>query len=286
MGILPDIFVSLFHLVMEIIGYIAALFIGLALGITGSGGSILTVPILVYLMRLSPVLATSYSLFVVGATSLAGGFRFYRQGLVHFRTVLIFGLPSLTTVYFTRRYLIPAIPSPILSISNGGLVISREMLLLLLFALLMVFASFSMIRENCCRNWKINRNTSFNYPIMILVAIIVGLVSGLVGAGGGFLIIPALVIILGLDIKRAVGTSLLIIAANSLFGFIGDMFHYHPNWSFLLVFSSLSMVGIAIGAAFAHKIDSRKLKQSFGWFVLIMGLCMLIKEIFSGISLV
>lgn len=263
---------------MEILGYIAALLIGLSLGLTGSGGSILTVPILVYLMRLNPVMATSYSLFVVGTTSLVGGYKFYRQGLVNFKTVLLFGLPSLITVYLTRSYLIPAIPEQVLQ--TGHLVISKEMLLMVLFALLMILASYSMITKRCCQDWKINQAEKVSYGLILAEAIAVGLISGMVGAGGGFLIIPALVIFIRLDMKMAVGTSLFIIAANSLFGFVGDIFNYRIDWVFLLLFSALSVVGIFIGSAFADKVDSQKLKRGFGWFVLAMGAFILLKELF------
>jgi uncharacterized protein len=266
------------NLQMEILGYIAALLIGLSLGLTGSGGSILTVPILVYLLRLSPVMATSYSLFVVGTTSLVGGFKFYRQGLVNFKTVLLFGLPSLVTVYLTRSYLIPAIPEQILRL--GSLLVTKELLLMVLFALLMILAAYSMITKKCCSNWKINQSGKVNYGLILTEAVAVGLISGMVGAGGGFLIIPALVIFIRLDMKMAVGTSLFIIAANSLFGFVGDIFHYQIDWAFLLIFSFLSIGGIFIGSAFAHKIDSDKLKRGFGWFVLAMGIFILLKELF------
>lgn len=262
---------------MEIIGYIAAMLIGLSLGLTGSGGSILTVPILVYLMQLSPLMATSYSLFVVGTTSLVGGYKFYRQGLVNYKTALIFGLPSLITVYLTRTFLIPALPEVIFRL--GNLAVTKELLLMVLFALLMILASYSMITKKCCQDWKINQSGKINYGLIIFEAIVVGLISGMVGAGGGFLIIPVLVIFIRLDMKMAVGTSLFIIAANSLFGFVGDIFLYKIDWIFLLLFSSLSIVGIFIGAAFAEKIDSGKLKRGFGWFVLAMGVYILFKEI-------
>ncbi|QMU28759.1 sulfite exporter TauE/SafE family protein [Adhaeribacter radiodurans] len=265
---------------MEIIGYLAALLIGLSLGLTGSGGSILTVPILVYLMRLSPVMATSYSLFVVGTTSLVGGYNFYRQGLVNFKASLIFGLPSLITVYLSRKFLIPAIPEEVFRLNS--LVVTKELLLMVLFALLMILASYSMIIKKCCQDWKINQSEKINYWLIVVEAIIVGLISGLVGAGGGFLIIPVLVIFIRLDMKMAVGTSLYIIAANSLFGFVGDIFQYKIDWRFLLIFSALSIAGIFIGSAFADKTDSGKLKRGFGWFVLVMGVYILFKEIFMS----
>jgi uncharacterized protein len=263
---------------MEILGYVAALVIGLSLGLTGSGGSILTVPILVYLMHLSPVIATAYSLFVVGSTSLVGSVKFYRKGLVSFRTALIFGVPSLATVFLTRTFIVPAIPEQILTIA--GFDITKDLLLMVLFALLMVMASFSMIKKRRLKPNLENGQQTTPYAAVVGQGILVGLVSGLVGAGGGFLIIPALVLLTGLDMKLAVGTSLFIIAANSLIGFLGDLFHYDIDWVFLLSFSALSIAGIFIGTALASKIQGEKLKKGFGWFVLAMGVYILIREIF------
>jgi uncharacterized membrane protein YfcA len=262
---------------METLGFLSALLIGLTLGLTGSGGSILTVPILVFLIGLNPVLATSYSLFVVGLTSLVGGFKFYRQGLVNFRTALIFGIPSLIAVFLTRHFLIPALPEVIFQV--GELVVTKNLLLMVLFGILMILASYSMITKKCCQDWKINQGDKINYGLVVGEATIVGLISGLVGAGGGFLIIPVLVLFIRLDMKMAVGTSLFIIAVNSLFGFVGDLFHYQIDWIFLLIFSALSIVGIFIGSAFADKINSQRLKRGFGWFVLAMGVFILLNEI-------
>ncbi len=263
---------------MEILGYISAVLIGLSLGLTGSGGSILTVPILVYLIGLNPVMATSYSLFVVGATSSVGGIRFYRQGLVHLKSLLTFGLPSLLTIYLTRLYLVPALPDQLLQVGNH--VVTKGVFVMVLFALLMILAAYRMIRhkENICQDSYGEERGQ--YPKILTQAVLVGLVSGLVGAGGGFLIIPALVLLLRLDMKTAVGTSLVLIAGNSLVGFLGDMFHYAIDWVFLLTFSALSVVGIYLGSAFAHKVNSRSLKKGFGWFVLAMGVLILGKEIF------
>ena len=265
---------------MEILGYIAAMLIGLSLGLTGSGGSILTVPILVYLLRLNPVISMAYSLFVVGTTSLVGSYRFYQKDLVSFRTAFIFGLPSLITVFLTRRFIIPAIPEQIATINS--LVITKGLMLMILFAVLMIFASFSMIRKRKqpeAVDEEADNHTS-NAMALLMQGVLVGLISGLVGAGGGFLIIPALVLFSKLDMKMAVGTSLLIISANSLFGFAGDIFNYTIDWKFLILFSMLSVTGIFIGTALSHHIAGEKLKSGFGWFVLLMGIYIIIKEIF------
>src|SRR5688572_14208041 len=263
---------------MEVFGYMAALLIGLSLGLTGSGGSILTVPILVYLMRLNPVISMAYSLFVVGTTSLVGSYKFYQKQLVSFRTALIFGLPSLITVFLTRRFLVPAIPAHITTV--GDLEITKGVLLMTLFAILMVFASISMIRKKKYLVPKEDKDHSPNIPALLVQGVSVGLISGMVGAGGGFLIIPALVLFSKLDMRMAVGTSLLIISANSLFGFVGDIFNYDIDWSFLLSFSILSVTGIFIGSSLSHHIHSDKLKTGFGWFVLVMGIYIILREIF------
>ena len=261
---------------LEIFGYAAALMIGLSLGLTGSGGSILTVPILVYLMRLNPVISMAYSLFVVGTTSLVGSYKFYQKELVSFRTALIFGIPSLLTVFLTRRFIVPAIPEHIAHF--GSFELSKGLLLMTLFAVLMVFASISMIRK---KKYAIQENETPkpNIPALLGQGIGVGLISGMVGAGGGFLIIPALVLFSKLEMRTAVGTSLLIISANSLFGFAGDLFNYTIDWRFLLTFSSLSIAGIFIGSALSHRIHGDKLKTGFGWFVLFMGIYIILKEI-------
>lgn len=264
---------------MEILGFMAALLIGLSLGLTGSGGSILTVPILVYLMRLNPVISMAYSLFVVGTTSLVGSYKFYRKNLLSFQTAFLFGIPSLLTVFLTRRYLVPAIPAQISL--PGALTLDKDLLLMVLFAILMVSASVSMIRKKKYSAPESSDETaSPNLPALVLQGISVGLVSGMVGAGGGFLIIPALVLFSRLEMKTAVGTSLLIIAANSLFGFAGDIFNYTIDWDFLLLFSSLSVAGIFIGSALSQRIQAEKLKTGFGWFVLFMGIYIILKEIF------
>ncbi|HKL02169.1 MAG TPA: sulfite exporter TauE/SafE family protein [Cryomorphaceae bacterium] len=266
---------------LEILGFAAALIIGISLGLIGGGGSILTVPVLVYLLGISPVMATAYSLFIVGATSLAGSYSFYKRNLVSLKTALIFGVPSVVMVYITRRYIVPAIPEEIVTIGES-LAVTKGMLLMVLFALLMVFASYSMIkgRKKLPETDSDEVTTQkFNYPAIIAEGVVVGLLTGLVGAGGGFLIIPALVIFSKLKMKLAVGTSLLIIAAKSLFGFLGDISNYTIDWKLLLIFTSISIVGIFIGSALSKKVSGDKLKTGFGWFVLLMGIYILIKEL-------
>lgn len=268
---------------MEIAGYIASLIIGISLGLIGGGGSILTVPVLVYLFGIEPVLATAYSLFIVGLSSLVGAFPKYKQGFINLKTAIIFGIPSIAAVFATRKFIVPLIPKEVFVI--GDFIVTRSILMMLLFAVLMLFASVSMIREKLKTEEKETGLQQFNYPLILVEGAVVGILTGLVGAGGGFLIIPALVLLSKLPMKQAVGTSLLIIAAKSLIGFTGDLSHFQMNWSLLVSVTALAIGGIFIGNRISLKIDGNKLKKGFGWFVLVMGVYIIMKEIvFPGVS--
>ena len=262
---------------MEILGYIASLFIGLSLGLIGGGGSILTVPVLVYLFGVDPVLATAYSLFIVGATSLVGAFPKYKNGDINLKTAIIFGIPSIIAVYATRAYLVPNIPQHIFQL--GSLEVTKPLMMMIVFAILMVFASVSMIRNKSNTTAEEGPQV-FNYPMILLEGTIVGMLTGFVGAGGGFLIIPALVLFSKLPMKKAIGTSLLIIAVKSLFGFTGDLGKQQMDWTLLLSVTALAIIGIFAGNALSKKISADSLKKGFGWFVLVMGIYIIIKELF------
>jgi uncharacterized protein len=264
---------------MEIVGYIASLVIGISLGLIGGGGSILTVPVLVYLFRVQPVLATAYSLFIVGSTSFIGSFPKYKGGEINLKTAIIFGIPSIAAVFATRAFIVPSIPDELFSI--GDLAVTKSLLMMLLFAVLMVFASISMIRTKNKKTEELNETVQkFNYPLILVEGIVVGVLTGLVGAGGGFLIIPALVLLSKLPMKQAIGTSLLIIAAKSLIGFTGDPGKEAMDWTLLLSVTGLAIAGIFIGNAISKKLSPEGLKKGFGWFVLVMGIYIIIKEIF------
>lgn len=260
---------------MYIIAYLASIFIGISLGLIGGGGSILTVPVLVYLFHVDAVLATAYSLFIVGTTSVAGSMAYFKKGLADLKVALVFGLPSIAAVFFTRTFVVPAIPQQVFSI--GHFTLTKSTLLMLLFALLMVFASYSMIRKSRKPD-EAFKQPVFNYPVTILQGVFVGAITGLVGAGGGFLIIPALVNLLKLPMKTAVGTSLVIIAINSLAGFLFSLHHLSVDWVLLLSIAGVAIAGIFIGSTLAGRINGAKLKPAFGWFVLLMGIYMIIKE--------
>ena len=265
---------------MEIAGYIASILIGISLGLIGGGGSILTVPVLVYLMKIDPLLATTSSLFIVGSTSLVGGLKAYSKKLVDFKSVTEFGIPSIFSIFITRHFLLPALPDHILTI--GSIEISKDMFLMIIFGILMLAASFSMIlsKKTNYKKEEILKEQNGNALPLVLLGLFVGLVTGLLGAGGGFLIIPSLVLFLKLPMKTAVGTSLLIIAINSLLGFLFTLKQFEYNWTILLSFTALAIVGIFIGSKLSEKFSSTSLKKGFGWFVLVMGIYIIIKELF------
>lgn len=261
---------------MSIAGYIASIFIGISLGLIGGGGSILTVPVLVYLFSTDAALATVYSLFIVGITSLAGSYTYFKKGLVNLRTAVVFGIPSIAAVFLTRTFIVPAIPQEIFT--TGSFVVTKSILLMLLFAVLMVFASYSMIKKNKQDKEELLQNKAFNYPLTIFQGVFVGTITGLIGAGGGFLIIPVLVNLLKLPIKTAIGTSLVIISINSLSGFVFSLHQLSIDWLLLLSIAGMAIIGIFIGSQFSARINGAKLKPAFGWFVLVMGIYIILKE--------
>ncbi len=263
---------------MEIIGYLASILIGVALGLIGGGGSILTVPVLVYLFHVDPVLATAYSLFIVGLTSAVGSFKYFQLDLVNWRTAAIFGIPSIIAVFMTRAYIVPALPSEVFI--TDSFILTKGDLMLLLFSVVMIAASFSMIRGNGQEVKEGSGDQKFNYPLILLEGAVVGVLTGLVGAGGGFLIIPALVVLSKLPMKQAVGTSLVIIAAKSLIGFLGEGGESTIDWTLLGIVSAFAIVGIFVGTSLSRRIDGKKLKPVFGWFVLIMGIGIIVRETF------
>ena len=265
---------------MEVLGYIASILIGISLGMLGSGGSILTVPVLVYLMHINPLLATTSSLFIVGCTSLVGGLRAYSKKLVDFKAVTEFGIPSIFSIFLTRHYLLPALPDTLFHIGKEA--VAKEVFLMVIFAILMLAASVTMIRSKQIEQLAgiTEKDRHAKVLPLVLLGLVIGAVTGLLGAGGGFLIIPSLVLFLKLPMRTAVGTSLLIIAINSLFGFLFSLKQFDYNWTILLSFTTLAITGLFIGSKLAEKISSASLKKGFGWFILGMGVYIIIKELF------
>jgi len=257
-------------------GYLGALLIGLVLGLTGGGGSILTVPVLVYLMHLNPVTATAYSLFIVGTTSAFGTVQNFRKGVVEVKTAFLFAIPSFIAVFLTRKFIVPAIPDVL--IQTSAFTLTRETFLMVLFAAIMLLASFSMIKKPA--EPTVTTAKEMNLLAMLLQLTIVGVFIGLVGAGGGFLIIPALVFMAKLPMRKAIGTSLLIITLNSLIGFTGDLGTTIIDWRFLLRFTSIAVIGIFTGIYLSQYVDEKQLKKGFGWFVLAMAIFIFARELY------
>lgn len=262
---------------MEIFGYIASVFIGISLGLLGGGGSILTVPVLVYLFGIDVFLATEYSLFIVGISSLVGSFSYFKQGLVNIKSVLIFGIPSVISIFLTRNFLLPLIPDQVFVLGNFKM--TKDLFLIFIFAVLMIIASYKMIRKNNNLNKQNIHANKNNTLLAVGQGSIVGILTGLLGAGGGFMIIPALVNLLKTPMKVAVGTSLVIISLNSLIGYFSSMKNVHINWSFLGTISGISIIGILIGIELSKKINGKKLKPAFGYFILVMGIYIIMKEV-------
>lgn len=261
---------------MGSIGFFLAIIIGIVLGLIGGGGTILSVPVFVYIFDIDAVTATAYSLFVVGVTSFIGSFGFVKNKLIDYRTAFLFGTPSILGILFSRRLVLPHLPEYI--INRWGITLTKDMFILIMFAILMLVAAINMIKKtNAETLFKSNKP---NYTLLVSQGLLVGIVTGFVGAGGGFLIVPALVMLLGIDIKKAIATSLFIISMNSLIGFATSIDKVETDWNFISIFSAISAVGVFIGIALGKRIDGRKLKPGFGWLVLVMGLYIIINELF------
>ncbi|MDR7210449.1 sulfite exporter TauE/SafE family protein [Flavobacterium piscis] len=259
---------------MEYLGYFASIIIGISLGLIGGGGSILTIPILVYLFRVNPEQATSYSLFIVGLTSMLGSYSHYKMGNLKLKSAFYFAIPSVISILIIREVIFPEIATTLFSVASYK--VSKDFLIMIVFSLLMIMAAISMIRKSS-PELKI---TETNYLQLSLIGFVVGIVTGFLGAGGGFLIIPALLFFANLPMKQAVGTSLLIITINSTIGFAGDLYIGTPiNYPFLLSISAMALIGMLIGSQLSKKIDGVRLKPVFGWFVLVMGFYIITKEI-------
>ncbi len=264
--------------ILQILGYISALIIGISLGLIGGGGSILAVPVLAYLFSINEKAATAYSLFIVGASALVGGWQQHLKGYVDLRTAIVFGIPAIIGVTLVRYYVVPAMPDVLFEIEHFQF--TRRMAMFGLFAILMIPAAYAMLKTE--KNTTKVGNVSYNYPLILLEGLIVGGITGLIGAGGGFLIIPALVILANVEMKVAVGTSLIIIAIKSLMGFfLGDAMNMLINWKFLAIFTSLSFIGIFIGSYLSNFIDGKKLKKGFGYFILVMAVFIFYMEFFK-----
>ncbi len=264
---------------MIILGCFFASCMGVVLGSIGAGGSILLLPILVYFFEINPVLATSYSLIIVGLTALLGCYKYLVNKQVNILVALKFSIPSLIFVYLTRRFFVPLFPDNITFLNIN---FSKDSLIMIIFSILMFISAISVLsfKERVLSMKKIN--LFINNLLLFLQASLVGFITGIVGAGGGFLIIPVLVIFNKLDMRTAVGTSLLIIFIKSIFGFIGDFqtgVYIESSLFFIILF--FTCVGMFIGPILFKNFLSDSLKKLFSYFTLVIAAIILFNEILS-----
>lgn len=264
---------------MEILGYLAAVAMGISLGLIGGGGSILTVPILVYLFKQDPLIATTGSLFVVGSTAFIGAILNAIKKLIDFKTGVIFAIPSFIGVFAARHFILPLIPDHIISLA--GFTFTKPLLVMGLFGVIMLLASRAMIRSGSATAPIVVDSNGATASLFAIIwqGLLIGVTTGFVGAGGGFLIIPALVLLLKLRMKVAVGTSLAIISANSLFGFVISSGSLALEWPLLLKITAIGIVGIAIGEFYSSRVNEKLLKRGFGYFVLFIGSLVIVDQI-------
>jgi uncharacterized membrane protein YfcA len=255
-----------------------AFIMGSVLSLLGAGGSILTMPVLVYLFSIPAVEATSYSLLLVGLTALLGSIGYFRQGTIDIKTAIIFGIPSILGVLLARHYLLPAIPSEF----KLGILITKDFVIMFVFSVLMILAALMMMKKNNPKkddNQDVPKN---KFALVMLEGLVVGGVTGFVGAGGGFLIIPALVLLAGLEMKIAVGTSLIIIALKSIIGFGGDLFGgFQTDWIFVFYVMIATLVGVLVGNFLSRKFTGEQLKKYFGIMVLVIGFYIVTEQIIN-----
>jgi uncharacterized membrane protein YfcA len=266
---------------MELFGYFLSLIMGLILGLLGGGGSILTVPILVYCFNIPATLATGYSLFIVGITSLVAALRYKKDQLLDIKVAIFFSIPSIIGVLFSRLFILPIIPE-YLQITRY--LISKDQLVLFVFGLLIIVISFFMFRskDEETKGLKEEDNVRVTYPYLLIgiEGLLVGIVTGFVGAGGGFMIVPALTLLAKIPLRKAIATSLLIISSKSIIGFLGDiMGGISYSYSFIFSILLITLLGTAIGTQLNKYFSVSKLRKGFAYFVLIMGIFILIKEI-------
>jgi len=258
---------------LDYLGYFALIGIGLILSLTGAGGSLLSLPILIYLFSLDVVTASSYSLFIVGTTSLIGAWLEHKRQQVDVRSGIVFGICSVIAIFATRRWIIPSIPDEILL--SDSLTVTKRVLMLGIFALLAISSSVIILLKH---TWTPSHGVGNRLKFLIPAGIATGIVVGLAGVGGGFLILPSLLLFARLPFKPAVGTTLLIIGFNSMLGFLGDVINYPINWLFLLLITGFAIVGMLLGHLYSTKIPLHYLRLAFAWIVLTIAVAMMVTE--------
>lgn len=259
---------------IEIAGFIAILAAGVVLGMTGAGGAILSVPTLVYLFGVPATQATGYSLFLVGVTSLAAALLNARHGTISPGAAAVFAVPSSAAAYAARRFIVPSIPAVV---DLAGMEIPRDRAMMLLFAALMAASATGLLRRP---DQAPAGDQPASRPMVALLGLSIGFIAGLLGAGAGFLIVPALILFGRLPVHAACSTSLAIIAAQSLPAFFGFAQIAAIDWPFLGSVTSLSLAGMTLGRVLARRMTAQRLAVSFGWFVIAVAALIAAKELF------
>ena len=268
-----------------IVSYAIGLLIGLVMGLIGGGGSVV-LPTFIYLLKINEILATAYTLLLVGVTAIFGAVPRVRAKQVDFASVVTLGIPIFIGTMIVR-YGIQHVPENLFSI--GSVRVTRQMAILLIFAsiLLLSFASMAgFIGKNLKPRTNFRKDSPVAYYVTLMsCGLLIGLISATVGAGGGVMIVPLLVLVMGVEMKTVIGTSLTIMAIKSPVSFfLSDAITLRDqiDWWFLLTFGSIMIVGAIIGSRLAKRVDSDSLKKGFAWFILLMACYIFIKEIFFG----
>lgn len=250
--------------------HLLALLIGLSLGVIGGGGSILAVPILVYVLGLDAKTAIAMSLAIVGIVSLIGVIPHGKQGNVNLQTAVSFTPPAMLGAFLGAR--LAALP------------FITDTIQLVSFAVMMLVASYFMIRKpqeipsDHVRLFPQKHQSRYPWLAIILEGLGVGILTGFVGVGGGFAIIPALVLLGKIPMKQAIGTSLLIISFKSATGFIGYLNQVNINWNLMFTFTTVAIIGVIWGTSLSRKIQGAKLQQLFGYFLIVVAIFILVKR--------
>jgi uncharacterized membrane protein YfcA len=237
---------------MNLLALLGAALIGLSLGLTGAGGSIITLPVLVYLAGLPPKEAVGLSLFVVGAAALVGALQRFRSGEIHLKAGLMFALTGMVGAAGGAQL------TPLVS----------GRVLMLIFAILMLVVAINMLVGNQVKD----EPTAECRPVRCLLAgLAVGVLTGFIGVGGGFLLMPALVKFARLPLRMATGTSLAVISFNSAAGFVGHFGEAPPRWTLALTFAGIAAAGVLLGSSFAKRLPVARLRQGFAFMVILTG---------------
>lgn len=257
---------------MHVAGYCLSVFIGFSLGLIGGGGSILTIPVLVFFFNIDPELATTYSLFIVGLTAISGSIPHHQMKAIDSKTIFMFGIPSVIVLFIVRRWVLLLIPATLFHF--GSLTITKPLFIMIIFSAIMLIAGWSMIRKEPYTPSKEKQRS----PRLILQGCITGAITGFIGVGGGFIIVPSLVLFAGLPVKKAIGNSLIIITVNCLVGILGNLHDTKSlDYLFLSTFALFAIAGILAGTWAIRFIPDKKLKPVFGWIIMAMSIVVFIR---------